>query len=103
MNNKLILVPIATICLLITTAVNPHAPFVEGNQTVQAKTISSSQSSTGDLPSLANLLRPDGSLDLTTGFTGSLDPTGYSMSYAPDGSPRFQDRASLSSAGSWKH
>lgn len=39
---------------------------------------------------LGSLLADDGSLDLATGWSGSIDATGWTMSTAPDGSPRFQ-------------
>lgn len=39
---------------------------------------------------LAELLREDGSLNLSTQFRGQLDPTGWQLTLAPDGSPRFQ-------------
>ena len=61
----------------------------------------SSGSSAGDLPSLADLLRPDGSLDLTTGFNGALDPSGFKMGYAPDGSPIFQPKVPFTPAATW--
>ena len=54
-----------------------------------------------DLQPLAGLLRPDGSLDLTTGFSGSLDPTGFSLGYAADGSPLFTPKAPLAPANTW--
>jgi hypothetical protein len=38
---------------------------------------------------LENILNPDGTLNMSSGFTGSLDPTGWSMQTAQDGSPRF--------------
>ncbi len=41
------------------------------------------------LTPLGDLLNPDGTLNLETGFTGSLDPTGWRMTYAADGAPRF--------------
>ncbi|MGB8251702.1 MAG: hypothetical protein WCF08_00685, partial [Anaerolineaceae bacterium] len=56
---------------------------------------------TSELQPLAGLLRPDGSLDLSTGFSGSLDPTGYQISYTPDGSPLFLPKAPLLPANTW--
>ena len=38
---------------------------------------------------LETILRPDGSLDLSTGFSGSLDMKGWKMTTDPDGTPRF--------------
>jgi hypothetical protein len=45
----------------------------------------------GSQPSLPlqSLLNPDGTLNLTTGFSGSLDADGWRMSAGPDGEPRF--------------
>ena len=37
------------------------------------------------------LLKADGSLDLTTGFSGSLDAAGWRMTTAEDGAPRFRN------------
>ncbi|HNG29262.1 MAG TPA: FG-GAP-like repeat-containing protein, partial [Blastocatellia bacterium] len=39
--------------------------------------------------SLSGLLNPDGTLDLSRGFTGSLNPQGFRMEYAENGAPRF--------------
>src|SRR5581483_10190794 len=43
----------------------------------------------GEQTPLERLLRPDGTLDLATGFSGSLDPAGWQMETGPDGAPRF--------------
>ncbi len=59
-----------------------------------------------DLRPLANLINPDGTLDLTTGFSGALDPTGWRVEYAPDGGPVFRPLdgpAALSSPASTWH
>lgn len=45
---------------------------------------------------LGELLQEDGSLNLSTGFRGQLDPTGWEMTLAPDGSPRFEKSSSPS-------
>lgn len=39
--------------------------------------------------SLKSLLNPDGSLNLSSGFNGSLDAGGYRMRIGPNGAPRF--------------
>ena len=39
--------------------------------------------------SLETLLSPDGTLDLSTGFSGTLDPAGWRMRYTEDGAPLF--------------
>jgi len=41
------------------------------------------------LKPVAELLKPDGTLDLTTGFNGSLDVSGFRMETGLDGKPRF--------------
>lgn len=52
------------------------------------------------LPTLAqplgDFLREDGSLDLSSNIHGQLDPTGWRMELAPDGSPRFKKSPSPS-------
>ena len=56
------------------------------------------------LPPLSSLLNPDGSLDLTTGFYGALDPTNWRMDYSLSGAPIFQPAdaaAPLSPANTW--
>lgn len=42
---------------------------------------------------LGNVLNPDGTLDLKSGFSGSLNPSGYKMVLRPDGKPIFVPRA----------
>src|SRR5438552_8284624 len=38
---------------------------------------------------LAELLNPDGTLNLNTGYSGTLNPAGWQLSGGLDGSPRF--------------
>src|SRR5215212_9915814 len=38
---------------------------------------------------LAGLLNPDGTLNTGSGYTGSVDPTGWRMNMGADGEPRF--------------
>ena len=38
---------------------------------------------------VAELLNPDGTVNLGTGFSGSLDMAGYKMASGPNGAPRF--------------
>ncbi|MGB2868654.1 MAG: T9SS type A sorting domain-containing protein [Bacteroidota bacterium] len=38
---------------------------------------------------LNRVLRVDGSIDVSKGFTGTLDPRGYKMTLTPTGAPRF--------------
>jgi 6-phosphogluconolactonase (cycloisomerase 2 family) len=57
-----------------------------------------------DLVPLHTLLNPDGTLDLSSGFSGALDPAGYRMEYAADAAPRFTPEAAgvpRSPANSW--
>jgi hypothetical protein len=53
------------------------------------------QAPQANLHPLETLLNPDGTLGLTTGFSGSLDPGGWRMEHAPDG-------ALLSPANTWR-
>src|SRR6478609_2795115 len=39
--------------------------------------------------SIGGMLNPDGTLNLAQGFSGALDPTGYSMQTGPNGEPHF--------------
>jgi len=48
---------------------------------------------------LAELLRPDGTLDLNNGFRGSLDPSGWDLSDEPDAAPRFVPSAAPADPG----
>jgi hypothetical protein len=54
---------------------------------------------------LADLLNPDGSLDLSTGFQGTLGARGWRMTYAEDGAPLFEPAPEAaspqSSADTW--
>lgn len=54
---------------------------------------------TPQLTPLSDMLRPDGTLDLPQGFSGSLDPNGLEMTTAPDGSPRFVASVAAAAAG----
>jgi len=45
--------------------------------------------SNGRTESIERLVRDDGSLDLSSGYHGSLDAKGWEVRLAPDGSPRF--------------
>lgn len=38
---------------------------------------------------LAELLNPDGAVNLTTGYSGTLDVAGFRMNTGPNGKPRF--------------
>jgi hypothetical protein len=49
--------------------------------------VHTTQTSQHSLPPLQALLNADGSLDLTTGFAGTLDPAGWRLEVAPDGAP----------------
>ena len=54
--------------------VNPSETVVRAMQSNPGNFASVSGSTGKDLQPLINLLRPDGSLDLDSGFNGSLDP-----------------------------
>ncbi len=76
-------------CILILCALlvgfNPGSGFAASSAQVQPNP----PELQADLSPLADYLAPDGSLDLGSGFTGSLDPRGFRMAYAPDGAPIF--------------
>ena len=57
-------------------------------------------SETGSRP-LGDMLNPDGSLNLTTGFRGALDPSGWRMEYAPGGAPVFRPVAPSARTSAW--
>jgi trimeric autotransporter adhesin len=50
---------------------------------------------------LKGLLNPNGSVNLATGYRGSLDPAGWRMSYAPDGAPVFMPSMPLAASKTW--
>jgi len=83
-----------TLALLATLVGGLPAPRARAAQSLQT-----------DLCPLETLLDPDGTLDLTTGFSGSLNPTGWRMEYAPDGAPLFKPAsapaAPLAPADTW--
>jgi hypothetical protein len=70
-----------------------------------ARVARAAPASQNGLAPLGSLLNADGSLDLTSGFIGGLDPAGWRMEYGPDGSPVFKpDSAALaprSPADTW--
>ena len=72
---------------------------------VRARAAQANVLAQADLRPLADLINPDGTLDLTTGFSGALDLTGWRLEYAPDGAPLFKPlgapAAPLSPASTW--
>lgn len=58
-----------------------------------AREIHASSAARHRIQPLATLLNADGSLDLTTGFRGALDPAGWRLTYGPEGAPHW-DRVS---------
>jgi cysteine-rich repeat protein len=64
-----------------TTAINARA----GNPPLDV----GAASRFGEKAPLERLLTADGTLDLSTGFAGSIDPAGYVMTTGPGGVPRF--------------
>lgn len=59
-----------------------------GMQPLQS--VNATRSPQDKLSPLSAILNPDGSLNLSTGFSGSLDPTGWRMQFSQDGAPIFQ-------------
>ena len=59
--------------------INSHSLLAQGNQGVFPK----------QLTPVNHLLNPDGAINLTTGFKGSLDVKGWRMRSGPNGEPRF--------------
>src|SRR5688572_15850200 len=49
---------------------------------------------------IENLLNTDGTLNLSAGFSGSLDPAGWEMVDGPNGEPRFVQADSKSEKSS---
>jgi hypothetical protein len=50
---------------------------------------------------LADLLLPDGRLDLGTGYRGALDPSGWRMRYGANGEPVFMPGAPSTPVNAW--
>ena len=63
------------------------------------------QSPPDGLTPLRELLKPNGTLDLSTGFSGALDPVGWRMAYDANGGPVFvqarEPAAPLAPANTW--
>ncbi|MCB8990519.1 MAG: DUF11 domain-containing protein [Ardenticatenaceae bacterium] len=49
---------------------------------------------------LAHLVNPDGTLNLDTGYTGTIDPTGWEMTLDENGRPTFAP-AAITDTGAW--
>jgi hypothetical protein len=60
-----------------------------GGQSVSATLSQPTANASAALSPLETLLNPDGTLNLATGFSGSLDVRGWQMATGPDGTPRF--------------
>ena len=82
MKTKLYMVLSVIILLIITIAPNPGVAVAGSMQSSPNDHTTLPVSAGPGLQPLAGLLNPDGSLDLTTGFKGSLDPNGYTINYA---------------------
>ncbi len=65
------------------------ATVLAGLFVVTFHTYAQSVATNGIATPIEEQLNPDGSLKLGNGFNGSLDPRGWEMTTAPDGSPRF--------------
>jgi len=72
-----------------------------GMQSSQHTLAAPPQPSPTDLQPLAELLHPDGSLNLDTGFRGALDPAGWRMEYAPGVAPVFESTVPLAPSNTW--
>ena len=57
--------------------------------------------SQSELRPLGDVLNPDGSLNLTTGFSGTLDPSGWHMEYGSGGAPVFRPAAPSAPSNTW--
>lgn len=67
--------------------------FIGGGRTAVFANPSTSDihlANTQQQTSLEELLNDDGSLNLSTGFNGSLDPTGWQLTLEDNGEPRFE-------------
>ena len=53
---------------------------------------------TQSAPSLKSVLNPDGTLNLKSGFSGSLDATGWQLASAPGMPPRFVPAGAVSAS-----
>jgi hypothetical protein len=84
---KLSIIPLILGLFLGSAHAAPPQPYL-------VKDIHPAGSSRADLKPLTDLIDSDGTLDLTTGFSGALDPTGWRMEYAPDGAPQTVGRTS---------
>ena len=70
---------ICSLCVGLLTGIAPHNRALAKSTDQPAALVRS----------LAELLNPDGSLDLSSGFRGSLDGRGWQLASGPDEAPRF--------------
>ncbi|MBL8167513.1 MAG: putative Ig domain-containing protein, partial [Acidobacteria bacterium] len=81
---------IAALGALATLTSILYLPFQISNANPTHNIVVNSTSKNGfDGQPLEKMLNPDGSLNLSTGFSGSLDVKGWQMEHAPDDAPRF--------------
>ncbi|HEX8598089.1 MAG TPA: S-layer homology domain-containing protein [Chloroflexia bacterium] len=64
-------------------------PSAEGAPLSERSTAKAAVAVPAPAAPLEEVLRPDGTLDLSLGFTGSLDPTGWKLVSGPSEAPRF--------------
>ena len=101
MKKHFCIISLVIIIFLSTTAMGSPKTGSEFISEEPDQQLPSEQTLAGNLTPLTQFLRDDGSLDLSTGFNGALDPRGFQMSYSPDGSPLFQAKSPLAPANTW--
>lgn len=91
---------VATIGVLVMTAMIVYLPFKSGKATsVRSAAAGATAKAARSGQPLKNVLNSDGSLNLATGFSGSLDVRGYRMEYGTNGTPRFAPTATALAPG----
>src|SRR4051812_47911160 len=77
-----------TLCVMLISGFS----FSFWSSNVAAATLGGEDIST-QTQQLQSLLKPDGSLDLSAGFSGSIDAHGYTMRTDAGGAPHFESTA----------
>ena len=98
---KLFSLVFVLISMLVTLNFTPVVPTVRAISSMPENRANSSGAFDRGSHPLSELLLPDGSLNLTSGFSGSIDPSGYSISYAPNGSPLFVSESPRAPVHAW--
>jgi trimeric autotransporter adhesin len=87
-----------TLCAMLLSS----ATFMFGRVDVEAATLSGEDISP-QTHQLGSMLKPDGTLDIAPGFSGSVDVAGYTMETGPSGAPVFERSAPQQAADDrWK-